>query len=108
MIVSGKRQMCFMKNNCSNVNLIYYLQRKSLSSIGTSSMGGSANAILGGSQTTANTHLPQYRQSISQSQNPPSFFQNRYPYVNASPESALSPSISSVATSTSEVCNIYA
>lgn len=37
------------------------------------------------------------------------FFQNRYTCgINASPESAMSPSISSVATSTSEVSLIYA
>lgn len=47
-------------------------------------------------------------QQMQQSQHQPTYFQAKYPFgLNASPESAISPSISSVATSASEVCTQY-
>lgn len=74
--------------------------------MGSSLCSGSTNTIPGANN---NTNIQQYRQSGPQQQQPPAYFQNRYPYgINASPESAISPSISSVATSTSEVSFIHA
>lgn len=65
--------------------------------------GGSSGGGVTGANTSANSSQQQ-RSSVPHPQHPPSYFQNRFPYgLNASPESAISPSISSVATSTSEV-----
>lgn len=99
-------------NRWPNQITCVFQQRNEMSTSSTNIIAGSSSSMgecnscnSSTAKVLSNISLPPYRPSLSsQQQQQPSYFQARYPYgLNASPESALSPSISSVATSASDV-----